>query len=135
MRRLAPRGDVPQLADAGDAGEFGDERAHGRNDEAGDRDPGPEAAEAFRDQLAMAAAGEYGQADRQLLDDVEDGHQHELQQEEPVAPGHARLPGGDDAADVGIGEHDDEAGAEDGDVAGDAGGGTCGGQGHGVVRY
>ncbi len=69
----------------------------------------------------MAAAGEDAEADGEFLDHVQDGDEDELLQEQAVAPLHAALAGGDDAADIGVGEHDDEAGPEDGHGAGEAG--------------
>ena len=61
------------LADAGDAGEFGDERADRRRREPGDRDERPAEAVALADELGMAAAGVDAQPRRQLLHEVEHG--------------------------------------------------------------
>jgi hypothetical protein len=51
--------------------------------------------------------------DREFLHDVENWHQQELEQQQAVAPLDAALPGGDDAADVGVGEHDHDPRTED----------------------
>ena len=69
----------------------------------------------------MAAPGEDRQAHRQFLDHVQDRHQDQLQQQQAIAPLHAALPGGDDAADIGIGQHDHQAWAEHGQEAAQAG--------------
>ena len=68
-----------QFAHAGDAGEFGQQRAQRGDAEAGDGQPGPERAERRADQLAVAAAGEDAEPDGQFLHDVEDRYQQELQ--------------------------------------------------------
>ena len=60
----------------------------------------------------MAAAGEDAQADRQFLHHVEDGDQQHLQGQQPIAPLHPALPGGDHAAHVGIGQHYHQTGTE-----------------------
>ena len=68
----------------------------------------------------MAAAGEDAQTDGQFLHHVEDRHQDQLQDEQPVAPLHAALARGDHAADIGIGQHHHEPRAEHGQRAGQA---------------
>ena len=98
-----------QLAHAGHAGELGQQRADRGDAQAGGGHPAPERAERVADQLAVAAAGEDAQPDGQFLHHVEDRDQHELQQQQPVAPLHAALPGGDHAADVGVGQHHHQA--------------------------
>ncbi len=65
------------------------------------------------DQRRMALAGHGAEADGQLLHDVEDRDQHNLQEQQAVAPLRAALRRGDDAARVGVGEHDHDAGPGD----------------------
>jgi hypothetical protein len=60
----------------------------------------------------MTAAGENPKADSQFLDHVKDGHERQLKGEELISPLDTALPGGDDAADIGIGQHDHEARSE-----------------------
>ena len=71
------------------------------------------AAEGLLDQFAVALAGEDAQPDGQFLNHVEDRDEHQLQKQQAVAPLHAALAGGDDAADVSVGQHDDETRAQD----------------------
>src|ERR1700733_5332645 len=63
----------------------------------------------------MALAGENPEPDGQLLHDIENGDQEKLQKKEPVAPLHAALSSRDNATDIGVGQHDDEARADDGE--------------------
>ena len=65
----------------------------------------------------MAATGKDTEPDSQLLNHEQDRHEDELQQQQPVTPLHAALASRDDAADIGVGEHDDEAWTQDGDEA------------------
>jgi hypothetical protein len=67
----------------------------------------------FTDQFAVAAPGSDAEARGQFLDDVENRHEQELLQEQPVAELHAALPCGDDAADIGVRKHDHDAGSHD----------------------
>ena len=106
-----------QFANAGDPGEFGEQRPQRGDGEAGDGQPGPERPERRADQFAVATAGEDAETDGEFLHDVEDRYQQELQAKEPVAPLHAGLAGGDDGPDIAVGQHDHEAGAEHGEKA------------------
>jgi hypothetical protein len=63
----------------------------------------------------MAASGKDAEPNREPLDEIKDRDQDKLEQEQAVAPLDAALSGGDNAADVGIGKHDDHTGAEDGE--------------------
>jgi len=70
---------------------------------------GPALAEALANQFAMAAAGDQAQPQGQFLDHEQDRDQDQLQGQELVAPLGPALGGGDDAAGVGVGEHDQKA--------------------------
>ena len=100
-----------------EAREFGEQRAEAGDDQGRDRKPRPAAAEMLLDQRGVALAGHGAEADGQLLDDVEDRNQDDLQKQQAVAPLRAALRRGDDAARVGVGEHDDDARAGDGEKA------------------
>ena len=54
------------------------------------------------------------EAQGELLHDIEDRHQHQLHQQQPIAPLGPALRRRDDAAGVGVGQHDDEARTERG---------------------
>ena len=71
-------------------------------------------AELLADQLAMAAAGEDSEADREFLGDVEHRDEQKLLGQHAIAEFDAAIGRRDDAADIGVGQHDDQAGAEDG---------------------
>ena len=58
----------------------------------------------------MPAPGEHAQAHGQFLHDIKNRHQQNLQQQQPIAPLHTTLAGGDHAADIGIRKHHDDAG-------------------------
>ncbi len=64
-------------------------------------------------QLRVALASDHAEPHCQLLHEIEDRDQQELQQQQPVAPLRAALRRGDEAAGVGVGEHDDDAGSGD----------------------
>ena len=61
----------------------------------------------------MTLACENTEAHGQFLNQVQDRHQHELQQQKPIAPLNPALGGGDDTADISIGEHHDKSRAKD----------------------
>jgi hypothetical protein len=107
QRRRLRRSD--QRADAGEAGKLRQQRAHARQHQRADRDPGPGRSKLLADHLRVALAADDAKPNRQFLHHVEDGDQHHLQQQEAVAPLRAALRGGDQAARVGVGEHDDDA--------------------------
>ncbi len=69
------------------------------------------------DQFAVAAPGEDAEPHGELLHHEEDGDEQNLQQQQAIAPLHAALAGGDDAADVGVGQHDHDPGPEHRDEA------------------
>ena len=70
----------------------------------------------------MPPPGVDAEPHRQLLHHEQDRHQYELQQQQSVAPLRSALPGGNDAADIRVRQHDDEAGPEHGERAAKAGG-------------
>ena len=109
------RGNAHESADAGEAGEFREQRAEAGDDQRRDREPRPAEAEMLLDQRRMALACNGAEADSQLLHDIEDRDQHNLQQQQAIAPLRAALRRGDDAARVGVGEHDHDAGPGDGE--------------------
>ena len=109
------RGNAHEGADAGEAGEFGEERAEAGDDQRRDREPRPAEAEMLLDQRRMALAGDGAEADGQFLHDIEDGDQDDLQKQQAIAPLRAALRRGDDAARVGVGEHDHDARPGDGE--------------------
>ena len=90
------------------AGQFGQHRAGRGHQQAGDRHPGPEFAELLPNQFTVAAPCEYAEADRKFLNNIQNRHQHQLQQQQPVAPLHAALRRRDNAADIGVGKHDNQ---------------------------
>ena len=106
--RRRPR-HAEQLADAGEPGELGDEGAHDGDDERADRDRRPRAAEVLPDQLREALPGRDRQPRRELQHDDQHGHEGELDEQQPVAPGGARLGRRDDAAGVRVREHHHQA--------------------------
>jgi hypothetical protein len=57
----------------------------------------------------MSAPGEDAEANRELLHHEQDRDQDKLQKQQPVAPLDPGLAGGDDAANVGVGQHDHDA--------------------------
>ncbi len=109
------------LADAGDAGEFGDERADRRRREPRDRNESPSQAVALANELGVAAAGEDAEAHRQLLHQIEHRDQEEDERQQPVAPQRSPLRRDDNIADVGVGQHDQQARAPYGDRPDDGG--------------
>ena len=62
----------------------------------------------------MALAGDHTETNCQFLYDVENWHERELQQQQPVAPLGAALGRSYDAARVRVSQHDDHARADDG---------------------
>ena len=54
----------------------------------------------------MPLASEYAQSNSHLLDDVEDGDEHELGKDHLVTPPGSGLGSGYETAGVGVGEHD-----------------------------
>src|SRR5271166_1525921 len=115
--------DADEVADAGEAREFGQERAEAGDDQRRDREPRPAAAKLLLDQFRVSLAGHGAKADGQLLHEVENGDQNELQQQEAIAPLGAALRRRDHAAGVGVGQHHHNAGAGDGEEAAPAEGG------------
>ena len=103
------RGQAHQGADAGKPGQFREQRAGAADQQGQDRKPGPETSEMFFNELRMALAGDQSEPNGQLLDDIKDGNERQLQPEQAIAPDGAALRRGDDAARVGVGEHDHEA--------------------------
>jgi len=103
-----------QLGQSGDAAELGQQRADAGHAQCADREPGPAAAEGLADQFAVPLLGRQAEAHRQFLHHEQDRDQHQLQHQQLVAPLGAALGGRDDAAGVGVGEHDHQAGAEHG---------------------
>ena len=98
-----------------------------------DRKPRPAAAELLLDQLGVSLAGHEAEPDGQLLHDIENRDQDELQQQEAIAPLGAALRRRDHAARIGVGQHDHNAGAGDGEEAAPAEGGRSESvDGHGV---
>jgi hypothetical protein len=59
----------------------------------------------------VSLAGHDAKPHGQLLHHEQDRHQHDLQQQEPVAPLGAALRCRNDAAGIRVGQHDHEAGA------------------------
>ena len=110
-QRDIPRQSI-QLAHAGHAGEFRQQRPDRRDPQSDRRHPGPNRPERVADQLTVATAGEDRQTDRQFLHHIKNWHQGQLQQQQPIAPLHAALPGRDNATDVGVGQHHHKPGAE-----------------------
>ena len=114
-KREAERsGHSVELADACNAREFSEQGAGGGDRQAADGNPRPSPAKGLLDQLPMAATGEYPQPHREFLDHVQDRHEDELQQQQSVAPLHAALPGGDDAANVSVSQHHHDARTQNG---------------------
>ena len=58
----------------------------------------------------MSLTSGNAEPDGHLLDEVEDRHEDDLRQDHPVAELRTGLRSGDEATNVGIGEHDHEAG-------------------------
>ena len=106
-----------ELGDASDATQLREQRAHAGDRKGADGEPGPACTKALADQLAMPFLGHQSEAHGELLHHVENRHQQDLQRQQSIAPGCAALRGGDDAASVGVGEHDHQARAEDGEQA------------------
>ena len=102
-----------QGADARQAGKLGEQRAEAGHDQRRHRDPGPDPPEMLLDQSRVSLAGHRAEPHRQFLNDVEDRDEEELQRQQAVAPLRAALRRGDDAAGVGVGQHDDDAGPGD----------------------
>ncbi len=100
-------------ADARQAGKLGEQSAEAGQDQRRHRDPGPSAPEMLLDQFRMALARHRAKPHRQFLDDVKDRDEHDLQQEQAVAPLGAALRRSDDAARVRVRQHDDDAGSGD----------------------
>jgi hypothetical protein len=69
----------------------------------------------LENELAVAAARHQPKSDGEFLHHEEDRHEDELHDQQPIAPLGAALSGGDDAAGIGIRQHDDEAGADGGE--------------------
>ena len=113
---------VVQLADAGDRGEFGDQRADGRRGKAGRGQRGPAETEPVADQFAVPAPSVDAEPDRQLLHHVEHGDQDQYQRQQAIAPLDASLGGGHHVAGIGIGQHNQQPGAPDSDCAEQGGG-------------
>lgn len=113
QRQRDGRRHADKIADAGQSGEFGEKRSKTGDEEGRDGQPRPAPAEVTLDQFRMASAGHGAKTNRQFLHDIEDGDQDELQEEEAIAPLGAALGSRDDAARVGVGQHDDEPGSSD----------------------
>jgi hypothetical protein len=62
----------------------------------------------------MPLSSEDGQTYRQFLHNKQDRHQKQPQKKKPVNPLHATLRRSDDAADIRVGEHDDQPWPYDG---------------------
>ena len=100
-----------QLSHGSHTGKFRQQGSHGCHCEADYRDPGPGRAKRFTDQLAVSFAGENTQSDGEVLHHEKDWHQKKLQQQQMISPLCAALCRSDNAADIGIGKHDNDAGA------------------------
>ncbi len=98
-----------KFAYAGDAGEFGDQRAESRRGQPGQRQQRPGLAETLADQLAKTASGEQAETGRQFLNQIKGGRQREDQRQQAIAPLCAGLRRRDDIAGVGVGQHDQQA--------------------------
>ena len=61
----------------------------------------------------MAFTTHDAEAHREFLHNKQDRDQHQLQQQQPITPLRAALGRGNDAAGVGVGQHDHEAWADD----------------------
>ena len=112
-----PRRQARQLPGAGYAGELGDQRADAGHEECQPRKQGPVAPEVPPDQRPVTLAGEDPEANGAVLDDIEDGNEGDLGQHQPVAPLGTRLGRGDQAAGVGVGQHDHQPRPEHGGEA------------------
>src|ERR1700761_9303290 len=105
-------GEAIKLADAGDPGEFCQEGAGSGDAEPAGGKPRPAGSEGLADQFAMAAPGKNPEPHREFLHQVEYRDQNYLQQQQAIAPLDPALAGGDDAANIGVRQHDDDAGTE-----------------------
>ena len=106
-------GQAEQFADAGDAGELGDQGAYDGASQPQSRKPRPAKAEPHPDQFAIAAAGVNAEPHGQFLDHVQHRDQQQHQRQQAIAPLRAALGGGDDVARVSVGQHDQEARSPD----------------------
>ena len=79
----------------------------------------------------MTTACRRAEADGEFLNDVEDRHEQELQQKQGIAPTRSALRGGDQAPDIGVGEHHDKTGSCGLEKRGYAG--QVSGVGHGIA--
>ena len=79
----------------------------------GYRHPSPAATEGFPNEFAVPLSGEEPQAHGQFLHDEQHRHQYDLQEQQPVTPLNPALRCSDDAADIRIGQHDDQTRSHD----------------------
>ena len=103
------RGHAHQRADAGEAGQFGEQRAQAADQQGQHGEPGPEFAKMLFDQVGVSLPRGDADPHGQFLHHVKHGNQSQLQPQQAIAPGGAALRGGDDAAGVGVGQHDHHA--------------------------
>jgi hypothetical protein len=106
----------PEVAGGeGDADELGDDGQRVQDEQVDDRERAPERSEAPQDQPGVADAGDRAEAQHHLLVDVQHGDQQEQRPQQPGAVVLAGLAVGGERAGVVVTDHDDQAGADDGE--------------------
>ncbi len=101
-----PGPDAEQQPHSFQPDEFRDQRADAGDHQRARRQPGPGCTKPVPDQLTVAFAGRQAKPDRQLLDQVQHRHQRHLQPQQLIAVARPALRRGNDAAGVGVGQHD-----------------------------
>ena len=105
-------GEAVEFADTGGPGEFREQSTGSGDAEPAGGEPCPKGAEGFANEFAVSAPGKNPKPHGKLLHQVEYRNQNQLQQQQAISPLHPALAGGDDAADIGVGQHHDHARAK-----------------------